>query len=590
MTFINKEEYLNESSLKNAIKEIKNTIEEIQNICNMIEKSKNDFNKKNENVVKEINELKNIQKEYKKENIKRNNTIQKSLINTNQNKNNIDINKSLFKKNNPYLNNNDINHSTLLKAKDSKGKEELFKTINLFQEKKEDVDENYKYAKLLKKNRHEICYIYDDYDIHDIYYNIKAIGLSDNGSFTESSYSIPKNSEIELLFIDGKSKKYRKENNILYFDINLKNLEISKIHIKYKYFKNKDLSKKILEERKFNKKEYYGIPPYSTNGMGKYILINKGSYDIVKFDDIFFVRNEKNLNEVEYVWGGRVPSQGKQTLITFTKKEAKWLYNLNLKLTSFNTIRKLTINIPINFIEGNNGLINIENNSPQRNDVRFDEIKKEYVINYNNINSRKVEFNHKIKFQNKSNVEWFISLPDEEIEKLMPKEDIRDKSRLQNIAKKIIKDFDDKHKNNEFEFLDFMKIGLWVYENIVYDLSYAGKTKYTAIDIYNLKKGVCHHFTRLSNALLYSLGYKVLYATGFVCDNNKDFNESGCHAWSIIKLGNRWYPFDSTWGILTGKIPITHVFSDYNRDSFFSTTSVGDIEQDYKMIGKYIEE
>ena len=109
----------------------------------------------------------------------------------------------------------------------------------------------------------------------------------------------------------------------------------------------------------------------------------------------------------------------------------------------------------------------------------------------------------KIEFKNKSRTEWFISLFDEEVEELMPKEDIRDKSKLQIIAKDIIKEFDNNHKDSEFEFLDFMKIGLWIYENLKYDLTYYGKQDIPAIEIYNMRKGVCHHFTRLNNSLLY---------------------------------------------------------------------------------------
>ena len=48
-----------------------------------------------------------------------------------------------------------------------------------------------------------------------------------------------------------------------------------------------------------------------------------------------------------------------------------------------------------------------------------------------------------------------------------------------------------------------MKIALWVHKNIKYDLNYSGRDDLNAMDIYNFKVGVCHHFTRLSNALLY---------------------------------------------------------------------------------------
>ena len=48
----------------------------------------------------------------------------------------------------------------------------------------------------------------------------------------------------------------------------------------------------------------------------------------------------------------------------------------------------------------------------------------------------------------------------------MPKEDVLCKPQLNQIARKIIADFDKNNKNNDFIFLDYMKIGMWVYNNI----------------------------------------------------------------------------------------------------------------------------
>ena len=112
-----------------------------------------------------------------------------------------------------------------------------------------------------------------------------------------------------------------------------------------------------------------------------------------------------------------------------------------------------------------------------------------------------------------------------------------------------------------------MKIGLWVHKNINYNYEYIGKTQYSAMDIYNMRKGVCHHFTRLSNALLYSIGYKVIYVSGYAITDIKEINKESYHAWSLIKLGNKWYPFDSTWGIVSGKLPISHLFEKFFNES-----------------------
>ena len=221
------------------------------------------------------------------------------------------------------------------------------------------------------------------------------------------------------------------------------------------------------------------------------------------------------------------------------------MYNIDIKITSSqNYAQKLVINTPFFCNEGNNSIIKVDYNSiPKADEINYNDKIQEYSAHFYNFKN-KVEYSLKIEFKNKSRTEWFISMPDEKIEKLMDKVDIKDKPKLQIIARKIIKEFDNKHKDSEFEFLDFMKIGLWVKENITYDYKYSGKQNYSALQIYNMRKGVCHHFTRLSNALLYSLGYKVIYIRGNTY--HWDRKKIGNHAWSLIKIGNRWYPFDST--------------------------------------------
>jgi len=47
-------------------------------------------------------------------------------------------------------------------------------------EEKEEIVKFFDEAKIIRKNWHEICYIYDDYYLHDIYYDIEAVGLDKN--------------------------------------------------------------------------------------------------------------------------------------------------------------------------------------------------------------------------------------------------------------------------------------------------------------------------------------------------------------------------------------------------------------------------
>ena len=85
-------------------------------------------------------------------------------------------------------------------------------------------------------------------------------------------------------------------------------------------------------------------------------------------------------------------------------------------------------------------------------------------------------------------------------------------------------------------------------------------------EILKRKKGVCEHFTLLYNALLNSIGIQAIYVRGFAFQRKEDLNKNTnifTHAWTLAKINTKWIPLDSTWGILEGKLPVTHVFETY---------------------------
>ena len=504
---IDRREYKDENTLKSLIEKIGHAIEEIQNIFFIFTEKNDNFYNINHNVEEEINKLKYIYTKYKKE-------YKKNKNKDNQNNKNTQI-----------INNNKHNQkidSFEFGIKNQNIKAEFYKTSLLFNNNgEEDYLEYYlEESQILRKNWHEICYVYDEYDIYDIYYDIKAVGLRDNHFFTSTSHSFHYNTivEIELLLLNNIPIQYIQRNHRVEFKIKLYNLQTAKIHIIYKEFK--DLSKYSqgeIEERKIYRSEYYGLHRSLAGQMAKFCLILKGSFDIVNFKDYFLIRNEKNKNEIEYVWGGRVPYEGKRTLIMFSKSEALWSFKFTSKFHSNQNIKNTIFKIPIEFIGGNNEILNIKTSSPQTSNIILDEENREYIIKYKNTKYNKGEFIIQGELQNKCSGEWFVDLSDDIIEKKMPKEDILCKPQLYKIATEIIKDYDKNNKNNDFKFLDYMKIGMWVHKNIKYDYNYTGRTEFSAVDIYKMKIGVCHHFTKLSNALLYSLGYKVLYVSGYTC-------------------------------------------------------------------------
>ena len=133
-----------------------------------------------------------------------------------------------------------LGQSLLYNAKNQTKKLDIFKTINLFQNK-DNIDESRTESKLLRKNYHEICYIYDEYDVHDIYYTLKAILQTNYSNFSLASFYFNTNNKIEIqeFDLDDEVTEYQLEGNTLIsFKIKLYNLDSVKVHIKYKEIKD----------------------------------------------------------------------------------------------------------------------------------------------------------------------------------------------------------------------------------------------------------------------------------------------------------------------------------------------------------------
>ena len=90
----------------------------------------------------------------------------------------------------------------------------------------------------------------------------------------------------------------------------------------------------------------------------------------------------------------------------------------------------------IRFIGGNNDIINISVESSQSSNIIVDEKNREYIVEYMNTTYKEAEFCIKGELTNKCKGEWHIDLTDKEIDKKMYPEDIKDKAKLQVIAKK----------------------------------------------------------------------------------------------------------------------------------------------------------
>ena len=196
----------------------------------------------------------------------------------------------------------------------------------------------------------------------------------------------------------------------------------------------------------------------------------------------------------------------------------------------------------------------------QTKKIKLDQNKKVFEVQYINTDSPIGEFIFKGEIINRCKGEWKINLTDEEIENLVPPDYKTNKEEFKIIALEIIKEYDAGHSDDMANVTKVAKIGKWVHKNIKYDTSYKGLNDITAKETYESRRGVCHHITKLFNALMYSLGYQVIYILGYAIDITKSFSINDSHAWSLIKINGKWLPFDATNGIFSGKLPVTYIF------------------------------
>ena len=184
--------------------------------------------------------------------------------------------------------------------------------------------------------------------------------------------------------------------------------------------------------------------------MGKFSLILKGSFDIIRFKDDFLVRNQENKNEKEYIWGGKIPKGGIKTYIILSKREVKWSFNYKTEIYSKNEeyLKNTTFYLPLLFVGGNNEIININYSSPQTENISVNEEKRKYKIKYKNTKYIKGEFIINGELKDRCKGEWTVDLSDEIIEKNIPEADKINKNELEKIAEKIISDFDKKYSGN----------------------------------------------------------------------------------------------------------------------------------------------
>jgi len=418
-------------------------------------------------------------------------------------------------------------------------------------------------------------------EIEDIY-KIKISKYPTNIFIPEISYGLILNSKYEIISVELNGQKVEYSANGYSIDIHnfgaYKN-QFGELHYKYKYFE--DNNNKTLRKESI-------ITSNIKNTYCSLIIEIPNNYVVLRTNDIY---QKNKSNDYEYFYKGISKEDKFYECMNLSIKNGEWDIQKEITLNSKENIEQCTVELNKMFKGGN--LIE-ESYELCKENAEFidDEKENKFIFNYNNLNTNQAKIEWKIKAKNSTtdynfdgNEELIIKVPEE------------DKQFFKDLSDKIIKD-----DNSDFPI--YKKLGKWVYNYMTYNSAYFGKVL-TAKQIYEKKFGVCEHYTLLYNTLLISQGIKAVYVSGYAIsereedkdklenkdnkeNNNLQILEESRHCWTLALIDEKWVPLDATWNLFEKNVPLSHIFQNYGKTTFNTTTLSGK-EVDHKVTKEIIK-
>ena len=368
--------------------------------------------------------------------------------------------------------------------------------------------------------------------------------------------------DVDYVKLNGKNVQYTKgDGQIGIRDFGAYNNQFVEVHLKYKYYTNKE--KKVYRQESIitsNIKDTYF----------KCIIEIPNKYICLYTNEIFMKDPAKHNI---YFYDGISNEEQLYEKIKISIKKGTWDIEKIITLSAEKNIENCVFTTNKVFKGGN---LKEKSYELIKDNAEFEDKDNKYIYTFKNLTTNKVKIGWKVKAEN-STSDYKYDRGNELITKI-PEED---KQFFKDLANKIVSE----DKSN---IPNYKKIGKWVHNYITYDLSYTGK-EMTAREIYNTKIGVCEHFTLLYNTLLVSFGIDAVKVGGYALtktedddkkmnikesqiENSKNINtlSNGHHAWSIAKVNGTWIPLDATWDLFDGNVPLSHIFQNYGEDTLLT--------------------
>ena len=391
-----------------------------------------------------------------------------------------------------------------------------------------------------------------------------------NVYYDEWKYIFDKKLNIEVSnakVIGRKYKTFFGNNEVVFNFDKAMNGDIVEFEFSYIQFNDNNVN--------YSRHEYVGIPKFAKNANGKLEIEISDLLAVYSYNPNF--KQNSNI----YTWEGKVPKNGFFDYFYLTLRQAKWKINILNQIHSEEKFSKIDVITPT-YLKNGNGIIESYNISTNYSDnfVKIHENDKDTRIDFYNINGNnvlikldaiiKIDFNDKI---------WI---------KLDPAKYLKIDENLANKLYNIVYNIQVDNKKQQPLYIT---IAEWVYNNMEYDSKYIGKDM-TTLEILSKGAGVCSHYAKLYNDLLRASGIPSVVVSGISYDvKQKKFDD---HAWNLVYYNGDWIFIDPTWGLYSGKVPISHIFLYFNERNVLDYTvynvSTNDFQAEVKKNVKLLNE
>jgi len=388
--------------------------------------------------------------------------------------------------------------------------------------------------------------------------------------YSEWSYIFDKKLKVEVFDakVIGKDFKALFGNNELKFQFGKAfNGEQMEFEFKYTQFNQDDI--------KYTRHEYVAIPPFAKDADATLTV------EIPNLLAVYSLNPKFTQNVNTYTWKGKVPNSGVSDFFYLTLRKAKWKTQVLTEIVGKSQMSKIDITIPLYFKNGNN-IIDSYNVWTNYENI-FTSIKEtdeNINVNFNNINGSTVQVKVDAILENDFDNKVWIKLDPHEYLQIDEK-----------LARDLYNTIHIIQSNNNEQLPLYIPLAKWVNKYIEYDTNYFGKDMDT-INILSIARGVCIHYAKLYNDLLRTAGIPSVIVSGVSYDIEKNKFEN--HAWNLVYVNGEWISIDPTWGLYSGKLPVSHIFFYFGErpvvEYVVYGTSIDDFTDNVKKDIQFLDE